>query len=402
MGQRWLYLANVRVPSEKAHVYQIFQMLQAFQEAGVEVELVYPQRANLPGTGNQDPLQLYGMHTHLRLRPLYSLDAVRLVTIDAPALNRPPFPATAFAVQSATFALLAALYTWRRHPDVVYSRDWPVLTAVSGLRPKATMVWEAHDLPQGRPAGVAFRRLLPQLAGVVAISRGLGTELQQMGLRSERLLIAPDAVDPTRFASPPAKAAARATLDLPIDAQIVAYTGHLYAWKGAHTLALASRDLPERTLVCLVGGTRADLEACRAFLDRHRLERVRLAGHVPPAQVPAWLAAADVLALPNSGQDALSARYTSPLKLFEYMAAGRPIVASDLPSLREVLTHGENAYLVPPDDPAALATGLRKLLADPPLAGRLAANARCAVARRTWQARARQITGFVARLRVAP
>src|SRR5262249_13241169 len=80
-----------------------------------------------------------------------------------------------------------------------------------------------------------------------------------------------------------------------------------------------------------------------------------LPGCAAPGGRPRWLAAAAVLVLPNSRAEPISARYTSPLKLFEYMAAGRPIVASDLPSLREVLTGGRNAVLVPPDDPGALA-----------------------------------------------
>jgi glycosyltransferase involved in cell wall biosynthesis len=183
----------------------------------------------------------------------------------------------------------------------------------------------------------------------------------------------------------------------------VVYTGHLYRWKGAHTLALASGALPPGAVLCIVGGTPADLHAFRDFLARERLDRVRLAGYVPPAEVPAWLAAADVVALPNSAQAAISERYTSPLKLFEYMAAERAIVASDLPSLREVLRHGENAWLVSPDDPAALAAGLRRLLDDAALAARLAARARQEVEGRTWEARARAVVRFVnARLESRP
>jgi glycosyltransferase involved in cell wall biosynthesis len=169
-----------------------------------------------------------------------------------------------------------------------------------------------------------------------------------------------------------------------------------------HTLALAARHLPPEATVCIVGGTPADLTAFRAFVAAEGLSNVRVAGYVPPAEVPTWLAAADVLALPNSGREVISARYTSPLKLFEYMAAGRPIVASDLPSLREVLTHEVNAHLVTPDDPAALGAGLQAVLADPARGDRLAARARQDVAGRTWDARAAAIVAFVHQLRPAP
>ena len=111
-----------------------------------------------------------------------------------------------------------------------------------------------------------------------------------------------------------------------------------------------------------------------------------------------WLAAADVLALPNSGRESISARYTSPLKLYEYMASGRPIVASDLPSLREALTRGENAWLVAPDDPAALAAGIKSVLDDPEHAGAMAERARQDVQGHTWTARAERIVAFVSRV----
>jgi glycosyltransferase involved in cell wall biosynthesis len=79
------------------------------------------------------------------------------------------------------------------------------------------------------------------------------------------------------------------------------------------------------------------------------------------------------------------------LKLFEYMAAGRAIVASDLPAVREVLTHGANAVLVPPGDPDALADGIRSLEADAPMRARLADAARTAVAEYSWSRRAERL-----------
>ncbi|HEX2513998.1 MAG TPA: glycosyltransferase family 4 protein, partial [Chloroflexota bacterium] len=358
------YLANIRVPSEKAHVYQVFQMLDAFSEAGAEVELLYPSRANLPQMGEADPQHLYGLRRQPRMRALPSLDPVKLVTIDLPRLNRAPFPALAFGLQSVTYATAAAAHVARTEPGAIYSRDWPVLLAVASAAPwrRRPLFWEAHDLAQGSAARLALRRLLPHLLGVVAISEGLGAELRALGVLEAGLLVAPDAFDPRRFAGLPSRAEARARLGLPAEGRVVAYTGHLYAWKGAHTLARTAGLLPPDVQVCIVGGTPADVAAFERYLVESGSQRVRLVGYVPPGEVPLWLAAADVLALPNSAGEAISARYTSPLKLFEYMAAGRGIVASDLPSLREVLRDGVNARLVAPDSPADLARGLAELL----------------------------------------
>jgi glycosyltransferase involved in cell wall biosynthesis len=109
------------------------------------------------------------------------------------------------------------------------------------------------------------------------------------------------------------------------------------------------------------------------------------------------MSAAAVVPLPDNPM----ARYfTSPLKVFEYMAAGLPIVASELPALREVLRHEENALLVPPDDAPALAAALRRLTSEPALAERLRHQAHADVAGRTWEARAASVGDFVAELGV--
>jgi glycosyltransferase involved in cell wall biosynthesis len=106
--------------------------------------------------------------------------------------------------------------------------------------------------------------------------------------------------------------------------------------------------------------------------------------------VAALLSDASILVLPNT-PSSISERYTSPLKLFEYLAMGRAIVASDLPAIREILVHEESALLVPAGNSAALAAAIERLAADPALAARLAAGARALAPRFTWDARAARL-----------
>ena len=108
-----------------------------------------------------------------------------------------------------------------------------------------------------------------------------------------------------------------------------------------------------------------------------------------------FLAEADVLVLPYVDAE-LAVNYTSPLKLFEYMAAGKPIVAANLPSLREVLRDGENAVLVEPGSATALAVGLRRVLEDRALAERIARRAFNEVAEYSWDHRAERIEALLA------
>ena len=138
----------------------------------------------------------------------------------------------------------------------------------------------------------------------------------------------------------------------------------------------------------------SDIDRLRSRVRRCGLtDRVTFTGEVPPPDVGPLLARADILVLPTL--DTPHARYTSPMKLFEYMAASRPVVASDLPALREIVEHGDTAVLVAAGDPAAFAAGIRSLLDDPPGADRLASVAFDRVACYSWARRAERIEALL-------
>ncbi|KKU36608.1 MAG: Glycosyl transferase group 1 [Candidatus Azambacteria bacterium GW2011_GWF2_46_32] len=249
------------------------------------------------------------------------------------------------------------------------------------------LFWEAHTFP-GSPQ--KYQRILKKINGLVAISHGLKKSFQTVGMAEEKILVAPDAVDLARFAISESLQECRKKLGLPQDKKIVLYTGHLYGWKGVDTLIQASKLFNEDTLVYLVGGTEEDVASykpsSRAQVEGLKAESYKLVtfvGHKPHKEIPFWLKAADVLVLPNSAKEKISAVYTSPLKLFEYMAAGKPIVASDLPALREILNENA-AVLVEPDNPEALAKGIEKVLKDSVLAKKIAQNAAEEAKNCTW------------------
>jgi glycosyltransferase involved in cell wall biosynthesis len=111
--------------------------------------------------------------------------------------------------------------------------------------------------------------------------------------------------------------------------------------------------------------------------------------------VPLYLAAGDLGVVPNRSKPAISAKYTSPLKVFEAMAVGLPLVASDLPSMRELLHHGTDAWLVPPDDAAALAQGIRTLVNDSQLRAGLGRALGARAPEHTWDARTKRLSIWI-------
>jgi glycosyltransferase involved in cell wall biosynthesis len=119
-------------------------------------------------------------------------------------------------------------------------------------------------------------------------------------------------------------------------------------------------------------------------------ERLRFLGKIAPAERFKLIGECDICALPLL-RTSIGSRYTSPLKLFEYMGMAKPIIASDLPSLREVIRHGENGWLVEAENPAALAAGIVDLLADSGRAVALGHQAGADAATYSWLNRAKQV-----------
>jgi len=150
-------------------------------------------------------------------------------------------------------------------------------------------------------------------------------------------------------------------------------------------------------LLLLVGGTPEDVDRLRAFAAGCGMkDRVRLEGTVPNGKIPLYLWAADALVMPYTSRTP-TVRAMSPLKMFEYMAAERPIVAADFPAVREVLREGENALLVAPDSAQEIARGLRRALEEKPLAESISRRAGKDVKMFTWEERARRILEVISR-----
>lgn len=369
------YLANVRLPTEKAHGIQIAKMCEAFATAGAEVELVLPKRLSHL---KADIFDYYGVERNFSVKKLFCLDALSLL---------PVFKSIGFWIGSITFALSAGIYLHRNH-SVVYIRE---LVDIIFLSKKQRIIWEAHHLPAR--ANWLFWHSLKKVKKFVVITQGLKTNLMELGIAEEKILVAPDAVDVAQFDIPDSIIEARGRLHLPIDKQIALYTGHLYSWKGSGTLLHAAALLPDVQFVT-VGGTADDRGEWLRMIEREQIRNILCLPHRPPRDIPQYLKAADVLLLPNSAKEKISSHYTSPLKLFEYMAAKRPIIASDLPSLREVLTEDMTTFFTP-DDPRSLADAIQTVLNNPADAAKKAEAAYDRVQNYSWVNRAQNIFSYI-------
>lgn len=387
--EKLVYLTSARLPTEKAHGLQIMKMCEAFADNGVEVTLVYPHRHQSPELAGQgDPFSFYGVRR--------VFEAKRVGCLDLRSLKRISESLWFWTVDfTATANLLRQSRRFRNAGDVTfYGRD--PLTTLVGLavfrRLPTRWAFEAHR----PPTSSRVSRRLGSADALVVLTEGLERAFVTAGVPPERVHVAPDGVDLTSFTEDRDRNGCRRELGLPVDATIVGYVGRFQTMgeeKGISELIAAMGDerLEEMTLVCVGGPLNAVpryLEIARA----HGVAEQRLAffDRVPHRDVPRWIRAFDIAAMPFPNT-AHYAESMSPMKLFEYMALGAPILATELPSVQEVLRHDDNAWLVEPGSPLALASGLSHLLENRDVAERLGRKARDDVSAYTWDVRAKKI-----------
>jgi glycosyltransferase involved in cell wall biosynthesis len=365
-----LYLSNTRLPTEKAHGAQIMKTCEAFARAGVDLTLVVTDRRSDIA---DDPFSYYGVTTRFPI--------VRLPVLDFVSWGK-----IGFMVEVFSFAFAAARFARKRKPDRIFGRDEIVLW-VASLFGQRDIVWESHT----GSWNFFVRRMVPHLRALVVITEGLREFYIGHGVPADKIVVAPDGVDLEAFAHPESKDEARLRLQLPQYKRIAMYIGRLDSWRGASTLCEAAAYFPPDVCAVLIGG-----ESAQVADFKRRYPNVIFSGFRPYRELADNQAAADVLVLPGTGGEDISAHFTSPLKLFTYMASGRPIVASDLPSLREILS-SENAILVEVDNPEALARGVMQALQDTEGSTRRSLRAREDVERYTWERRGRTIIDLIER-----
>lgn len=389
-----LYIVPARLPTEKAHGLQIVQNCEAFVDAGWTAELWFARRSNR-ARRDPDVYEYYGVKPNFVITHIPTLDLMPL------AHRRRPFERIAHYVILVSFSVAMLCRAAFARADVYYTRDPFVVLSLSILKRRSSLAYEVHALASSRLGMMLQRAAISRARSNFTISERLASDLVAGGADVETIFLARDAVREARFADPPERVPARLDVGWPVDAFIVGYLGRLQTLgidKGVGTLLRAVGRLPGASLA-IVGGPDDMAEELRREWRRLGLDESRFlyAGHVAPHRVPAYLSALDVCAMPHPPASYFKF-HMSPLKLFEYMASGRPIVASELPAICEILEDGETALLFPAGDIDALVRALERLQHDEDLRETLATNAYAQVMQNhTWAKRAEMILERVQR-----
>ena len=374
---RLLYLASIRLPTEKAHGIQIMETCAALTRNGVDVTLVVPYRDNMIKT---ELFDYYNITTQFPLHVLTTRDYIE-------------WGRFGYFLNMIQFVYQTLRYIRSLPPGetVLYCRDIPIVFALSLWKPKNTQLfWEAH----GVTSQWIVKKIVPRVNGLITITNGLKKWYIALGADESRVLVAHDAVSLEHYCQSPltgdTKNNIKGRYQIP-QGPMALYLGRIgfYLWKGPDVALSAARLAPEIQWV-FVGG----FEDSAQSLVQSLPSNVTIVPRVQRIDISALVQSADVLLLPNKSGDPASELYTSPMKLFEYMASGVPIVASRLPSIVEVLSD-ESAYLVTPNDPEALLDGVRQSMQQIELSQSRAETARSCVNDYTWDKRAQHIQTFI-------
>jgi glycosyltransferase involved in cell wall biosynthesis len=395
--KKLIYIANARLPTENAHGFQIVKMCEAFVQNGVQVVLMHPFRYQPDLLKGQSIFEYYSVPSVFETRTLSNIDVIRIERLFPRVVFTP-----LFFIHALLWGLHAALKAQREGADLFYTRDAAI--AYWLLRLNLPTIYEAHVVPK-RGQRLLLKNFVanPSLKLVVVLTGFIKERFVEIGFSPDRVAVFSDGADLSLFSQLPSTLECRRRLGLPEDRPIIGYIGRFRTMemeKGIPELIQAMayvRFINEKEpLLLCVGGP---MDPVRVYVEIARrcgvLESsLRFVDRVPNREVPLWTRACDLVTIPWRWNE-FSAYFTSPLKLFEYMAAGATIIASDLPSIREVVRHGENAWLVEPENLTELGKGIKYLLQNGSLKKSLSDQARKSAEKYSWRQRACGILSHV-------
>ena len=368
-------ITTSQIPSRTANSIQAMKVCHALQQCGQDVKLWVPEFKKAEWS---ELAEIYGLQEEFSLEWL--------------PFNR-YMKRYDFSWRSVQHAL-----DWKA--DIIYT--WALQSAVFAQRKNKPVVMEFHDFPMGNFGPLFFKRYIHYQENTLTLTttQALADGLQEQygfAFKDGSLQIAPNGTDPQRYASLPDPVEARRKLGLPENVT-VGFTGHFYRGRGVELLLDLAINLLNIQFLW-VGGKEEHIQPWRAELAERRIQNVTLAGFIPNQHIPLYQAACDILVMPYGKQISGSsggniAKVINPMKMFDYMASGRAIVASEIPVFHEILSD-RTALFCPPDDSQAWISTILSLVENKQERERLSQNAKREAQQYSWLVRAQKTLALI-------
>lgn len=366
------YVGSPELFSKGASSIHMMKMCQAMTRLGYHVELVFPDYGS-----KEDIFDYYGISERFKITAI---------------------PFTNLINRQVVHGTASAVYCWfkKRGFDIVLTRNIVFAYLATRLF-KIPTIYDAHHPPVNGIASTMFKGFKDSeyLKKFSTNSRGLADIYIREGLDEKKLVVAHNGVDLERFKTVMSSSQLREELGLPKGVKIVCYCGNTYRGRGIELLIDASQNFSEIVFL-VVGGLDEDNARYTTLVRERKLKNFLIKGFVPHTQVPMYLKASDVLVIPYTSEMIIkggtkAGEFTSPIKLFEYMAAEKPIISSALPTMKEVLEDDKTACFFEPDNISSFCEKLKLVLSDSNYSRTLSENTSSKVLGYTWEARVKKI-----------
>lgn len=370
------YIANARIPHKKAYAIQIVKMCEAFIEAGVELELIIPKQKEL----EENIKKYYRLRTPIHVK--------RLPVLNWYASGRLGF---FFSGISFMVSYLCYMISKRYYGEkgVIYTIDMDTFSFTATVFIGMPCFLETHG---GKTATLINKIFFKYINGVIVINNIIKQQISKsLSFSQDKILVWSNGIDLNLFHEF-SKTESREKLFLSKEIKIVMYSGRFYDWKGLSVLIDAASELPENIFVYVVGGSKEE------FINITKIKQLPsnliFSGEKLYIDMPIWLSAADALLVLGTKYDNQSYYYTSPMKIFEYLAMKRPIIASRTPALNDIVTENEVIFYEP-DNYHDLAKKIILSVAKSDWIDNLTHSAFVKVQNFTWDKRAKDVMSFI-------
>ncbi|NIP39117.1 MAG: glycosyltransferase family 4 protein [Candidatus Dadabacteria bacterium] len=367
-----IYVGSPPLLTRGASAIHMFKMCQALSQLGHDTTLFIP-----PYDKKVDIFSYYGVKNNFVIKTIISPKNF---------------------LRQIIHGLSCIIYFIVNKPgaDIVITRNI-IFTFFATVFLKVPTIYDAHHPLVNKAAEFFFNSFKnsKHLIRFTTNSEGLADYYLYMGLPQNRLRVLHNGVELDKYKKGRTTAQARKITKLPLDKKIVLYSGNIYKGRGIERLIEAS-DSFKHVLFYVLGGEQNDINRYDKLLVDKKVNNFEFLGFVDQDKVINYLYSADVLVMPYGkdmtiGPGTQAAEFTSPIKLFEYMASRRVIVASKINSVMEILEDGRNAVIVEADDADSLKKGLRKALNSSAASAKLASQAYKDVRNYSWIKRAQRM-----------
>ena len=379
-----VYFSDARIPSEMANSVSIINLCNAFTQLGVDINLVKPWRFRNRNINSDDIYKIYGIKNKFNIVNTPYLDLSIFEKIFPNLILRP----ANYFTKRVWQRYIADFIVNKFSPDVIHMRN-NIPFALNHLTKKNKFVLlEFYDEPSKFYLDIYKRSIVGNKKLILtAITSNLADRISELFQIDRKIIeISPSGVDKSRFS--------KTALNSNKVRKTIMYIGSLHSNRGIDNFILASKNVNEHDFI-IIGGTKEDSKKLKAKFNLNNKSNLSFISHQTHSQKSNYYDNADIVILPMTSNQTHTKLYASPNKLFEYMASGKPIIASDLPSINEVVSHNHSALLFKPDDSIDLTEKIYQLVNNKKLSEKLSLNSFDLVDNYTWETKAKNMLDLI-------